>query len=91
LSSLIIYAAPGETDLPDLNHDQQMIREAVSTLGLTHKGAAAVFGVSYAALHAWVNGLRSPTSHSLHLVAQGLEAYAKRVERMGRQVAQHSH
>jgi transcriptional regulator with XRE-family HTH domain len=63
------------------------MREVVKTLGLTRIGAARVMGVSYAALHAWVNGLRSPSPQSLEQAADGLQAYAEQVERMGERVA----
>jgi hypothetical protein len=63
------------------------MKDVVKALRLTRVGAARVFGVSYAALHAWINGLRSPSPQSLEQVAQGLLTYAEQVEKMGERVA----
>lgn len=56
-----------------------MIRDAIRELGFTHQQAARVFGVSYATVHAWLTGLRSPSDRSLQRIADGLDAYGDAV------------
>jgi predicted transcriptional regulator len=73
-------------DLPILNTEQTLVREVIQDLQLPHHRAARVLGVSYAAIHAWLNGLRTPTSESLYKLESNLAQYRDNVERLRRLV-----
>jgi transcriptional regulator with XRE-family HTH domain len=65
-----------------LNKDQQLIREIVDALQLRQQRLAYICGISFAAIHAWLNGMRSPTKESFARLAVGLDEYAKTVRKM---------
>jgi DNA-binding transcriptional regulator YiaG len=54
-----------------------MIHGVIKDLGLSHHQAARVFGVSYAALHSWLVGVRQPSTASLEKIAVGLAAHSE--------------
>lgn len=70
-----------------LNSDQQLIREIVDTCQLPQERLARIMGVSFASIHAWLNGMRSPRPETLALIAEGLEEYASSVKRMAERAA----
>jgi transcriptional regulator with XRE-family HTH domain len=72
--------------LPILNADQSLVREVIQDLQLPHHRAARVLGVSYAAIHAWLNGLRTPTVESLLKLEANLSLYRDNVERLRKRV-----
>lgn len=66
-----------------------MILEVIKELGFSHQQAARVFGVSYAALHSWLIGERSPSKRSLRRIADGLDAHGEAAEVMATRVRKH--
>lgn len=66
-----------------------MIRSVIEELGFTHHQAARVFGVSYATIHAWLTGLRSPSKRSLRRIADGLDAHGESAVVMAKRVRDH--
>lgn len=73
--------------MAELNADQQLIREIVDALQLPQQRLANIMGVSFAAVHAWLNGMRSPKPETLQLVARGLEEYGATVKQMAERAA----
>lgn len=72
--------------MPNLNEDQMLVREVIQDLQLPHHRAARLWGVSYAAVHAWLNGLRTPTAESLCKLEGSLAQYRDNVERLRQKV-----
>lgn len=66
-----------------------MIERIIKELGFTKHQAARVFGVSYATVHAWITGLRSPSKRSLARVAEGLDAYSDAAAVQASRVREH--
>lgn len=73
-----------------LTPQQRMIREVIEELGFTHQQAARVFGVSYAALHSWIVGTRSPSKRSLDRMAEGLDAHSAEAAKLADRVRRES-
>lgn len=63
-----------------------MIRDIVNDLGLNHRQAARVFGVSYATLHSWLIGSREPSDESLEKVISGLREYGDSAVKLAERV-----
>lgn len=74
--------------MPKPDH-RAMIRAVIEELGFTHQQAARVFGVSYATVHAWLTGLRSPSKRSLRRIADGLDAHGEATSVMASRVRKH--
>lgn len=53
---------------------QALVREIVDASGISQAQLARDAGLSYAALHAWITGIRSPRASSLLQLAEGLES-----------------
>jgi transcriptional regulator with XRE-family HTH domain len=53
---------------------QALVREIVDASGISQAQLARDAGLSYAALHAWITGIRSPRPGSLIHLAEGLES-----------------
>jgi DNA-binding transcriptional regulator YiaG len=68
-----------------------MVREVIEGLGFTHQHAARVFGVSYATIHAWLVGTRSPSRRSLRRIVDGLEAHGDAAGVMAERVREQLH
>ena len=54
----------------------------VEQSGISQHQLARDAELSYAALHAWLSGVRAPRSDSLTQLANGLEARAKELQRL---------
>lgn len=50
-----------------------LVRDIVAASGISQAQLARDAGLSYAALHAWITGIRSPRPGSLMQLAAGLE------------------
>jgi predicted transcriptional regulator len=65
----------GRESLSSQNEDfQALIRCVVEESGVPQAQLARDAGLSYAALHAWIIGARSPRTESLVQLAEGLES-----------------
>jgi transcriptional regulator with XRE-family HTH domain len=53
---------------------QALVRDIVDASGISQAQLARDAGLSYAALHAWITGIRSPRPGSLVQLAEGLES-----------------
>jgi transcriptional regulator with XRE-family HTH domain len=53
---------------------QALVRDIVDASGISQAQLARDAGLSYAALHAWITGIRSPRPSSLVQLAEGLES-----------------
>lgn len=65
---------------------QALIRSVVEATGLPQAQIARDSGISYAALHAWVHGLRSPRTRSLLQLADGLESRSDTLRELAQQL-----
>jgi transcriptional regulator with XRE-family HTH domain len=53
---------------------QALVRDIVDASGISQAQLARDAGLSYAALHAWITGIRSPRPGSLVQLAEGMES-----------------
>jgi transcriptional regulator with XRE-family HTH domain len=65
---------------------QALIRRVVEESGIPQAQLARDAGLSYAALHAWIIGARSPRSESLVQLAEGLERRSDALRELGKQL-----
>jgi transcriptional regulator with XRE-family HTH domain len=64
-----------ESHLSEREQDlQALVRDIVDASGISQAQLARDAGLSYAALHAWITGIRSPRPRSLVQLAEGLES-----------------
>ena len=67
---------------------QALIRRVVEESGISQAQLARDAGLSYAALHAWIIGARSPRTDSLVQLAEGLESRSDVLRRLAEQLRQ---
>jgi transcriptional regulator with XRE-family HTH domain len=60
----------------------------VDASGISQTQLARDAGLSYAALHAWITGIRSPRSGSLLQLAEGLESRSDALRELAAQLRQ---
>ena len=63
-----------------------LIRSVVDASGLPQVQLARDSGLSYAALNAWLTGLRSPRTRSLLQLADGLESRSDELRELARKL-----
>lgn len=61
---------------------RRLIRRIVTESGVTQQQLARDAGLSYAALHAWLIGKRSPSARSLIQLIDGLDSRAEELQRL---------
>ena len=61
---------------------RRLIRRIVTESGVTQQQLARDSGLSYAALHAWLIGVRAPSAKSLLQLIDGLETRADELQRL---------
>jgi transcriptional regulator with XRE-family HTH domain len=67
---------------------QALIRRVVEESGISQAQLARDAGLSYAALHAWIIGARSPRTESLIQLAGGLESRSDALRELAKQLRQ---
>jgi len=67
---------------------QTLVRDIVDASGISQAQLARDAGLSYAALHAWVTGIRSPRPGSLVQLAEGLESRSHALQELATQLRQ---
>ncbi|HEX6041064.1 helix-turn-helix transcriptional regulator [Longimicrobium sp.] len=67
---------------------QALVREIVDASGISQAQLARDAGLSYAALHAWITGIRSPRPGSLVQLAEGLESRSDALRELAMQLKQ---
>ncbi|HEX6368524.1 MAG TPA: helix-turn-helix transcriptional regulator [Longimicrobium sp.] len=67
---------------------QALIRRVVEESGISQAQLARDAGLSYAALHAWIIGARSPRSDSLLQLAGGLESRSDALRELAKELRQ---
>ena len=76
-----------ETPLVKREQDlQALVRDIVDASGISQAQLARDAGLSYAALHAWITGIRSPRAGSLAQLAEGLESRADTLRELAAQL-----
>ena len=65
---------------------QALIRRVVEESGISQAQLARDAGLSYAALHAWIIGARSPRSDSLLQLAEGLESRSDALRELAKEL-----
>ena len=65
---------------------QALIRRVVEESGISQAQLARDAGLSYAALHAWIIGARSPRSDSLLQLAGGLESRSDALRELAKEL-----
>jgi transcriptional regulator with XRE-family HTH domain len=65
---------------------QTLVRDIVDASGISQAQLARDAGLSYAALHAWITGIRSPRPRSLVQLAEGLESRAEALRELAMQL-----
>lgn len=76
-----------ETPLAKREQDlQALVRDIVDASGISQAQLARDAGLSYAALHAWITGIRSPRAGSLVQLAEGLESRADALRELAAQL-----
>lgn len=72
----------GEIDRAKTEDLRGLIRRIVTESGVTQQQLARDAGLSYAALHAWLIGARTPSARSLLQLIDGLESRAEELQRL---------
>jgi transcriptional regulator with XRE-family HTH domain len=65
---------------------QALIRRVVEESGISQAQLARDAGLSYAALHAWIIGARTPRTESLVQLAEGLEGRSDALRALANQL-----
>nr|WP_276510407.1 helix-turn-helix transcriptional regulator [Longimicrobium terrae] len=65
---------------------QALVRDIVDASGISQAQLARDAGLSYAALHAWITGIRSPRPGSLVQLADGLESRSEALRQLAAQL-----
>ncbi|WP_414683016.1 helix-turn-helix domain-containing protein [Longimicrobium sp.] len=85
--SSILFGYIKEWTLSSPEEDfQALIRRIVEESGISQAQLARDAGLSYAALHAWIIGARSPRTESLVQLAEGLESRSDKLRELSKQL-----
>lgn len=68
---------------------RQMIRQILDASKIPQAQLAAEAGISYASLHAWLTGLRTPSATSLRKLADALERHGERLQTLAKELRKH--
>lgn len=65
---------------------EALMRDVVERSKIPQAELARLSGISYATLHAWLNGKRNPSPDSLRKVAEGLDRYGSEMQGLAGEV-----